>query len=816
MTELMTQRQVEEDMYHYGVARTKARIKNAEEKGEAARNPYAATVFRDFVLPLAHVLHEEVMQPSASKRAAHAQLLRTLDLEAVALLAVRAVLSHMLGPEPKKLRVVGYTIGKLVHCELVLAQIEHINPDLYHTLANDFGRRRSRDVRHRMTVFKMQAEKAGIHLDEWTLGARDQVGLYLLEQLARLGLVSMDPAPTRADGSRMPGKRAPLEVYLTEGVIQTIDSIKGMVEVTTPMYGPCVEPPHDWTAFNVGGFHTPALRRVHPYLVKAHGAARGLLGDHYMPTVLAATNALQRTAWAINTRMLDTVIELAKTMNLGEVVTMRDAVKPAPPAWLADKEKGAELSVEQDAEFLAWKREMADWYTKRKIQGVSYGRFYAATRTASTFRDYPALHFVYFADSRGRLYPLTYGVNPQGSDMQKALLHFATGKKLDTPAAVKWFLIQGANKYGFDKATLAEREAWHKDKHQVIMAIASDPVNRMDWQEADSPLQFLAWCFEYAEWQIDPHGFESRLPVSMDGSCNGLQNFSAMLRDEVGGKATNLTANVVMEDIYKRVAEAATRRMQAAAPDEAGLIARWLKHGISRSVVKRAVMTTPYGVTKRSAVRYVIDDYLRKDEAPCFTKAEHYAAANLLMTFAWPAIGDVVVKSREAMDWLSTSAKLISKRFGYEREGVISWVTPSGFLASQAYFVTEEHRINTRIHGTTKIKVLTESEDSSDSRHASGLAPNFVHSMDASHLHLTAAAASAAGITSLAMIHDDYGTHAADAERLFHLIREQFVQMYDRHDPIKDFAEAYPICPTPPTRGTLDLSEVLRSDYFFS
>jgi DNA-directed RNA polymerase len=34
--------------------------------------------------------------------------------------------------------------------------------------------------------------------------------------------------------------------------------------------------------------------------------------------------------------------------------------------------------------------------------------------------------------------------------------------------------------------------------------------------------------------------FVSHLPVAFDGSCNGLQNYSMMLRDEVGGAATNL------------------------------------------------------------------------------------------------------------------------------------------------------------------------------------------------------------------------------------------------------------------------------------
>jgi DNA-directed RNA polymerase len=89
--------------------------------------------------------------------------------------------------------------------------------------------------------------------------------------------------------------------------------------------------------------------------------------------------------------------------------------------------------------------------------------------------------------------------------------------------------------------------------------------------------------------------------------------------------------------------------------------------------------------------------------------------------------------------------------------------------------------------------------------------------MDASHLHLVAAAAGASeNITALAMIHDDYGTHAADAQELFELIRKEFVSMYENNDPIADFAKKYPCVAPPPAKGSLDITEVLRSDFFFS
>jgi DNA-directed RNA polymerase len=41
-----------------------------------------------------------------------------------------------------------------------------------------------------------------------------------------------------------------------------------------------------------------------------------------------------------------------------------------------------------------------------------------------------------------------------------ALLRFADGLPLTDATAVMWFCVQGANKFGFDKATLEERQAW--------------------------------------------------------------------------------------------------------------------------------------------------------------------------------------------------------------------------------------------------------------------------------------------------------------------------------------------------------------------
>lgn len=816
MTDLMTQLEVEERMYLGGINRAEKMMASAEDAGRAHQNPYAKELFDEFVLPLASAIKEDIDAKRAGRRQAHTMLLAGLDADAVAYLAVRYVVSNLLSSKPEDHRKLAYGIGRTVHRELVLAQIEQSNPDLYHALANDFARRLSKDERHRMVVFMQQAEKNNIDITKWDIGSREQVGFYLMGLLETSGLIVLGTEV------RSGYQREAREVLLHPEIVERIDKIKAYVSVSMPVYGPCVEPPLDWGPQQTGGYHSPKMRSANPTLIHGRRSSRKLAQGADMPVVYGAVNALQRTAWAVNTRMLDTIYAISKEFSTKEIVSLNDTPSPARPDWLKEawtKQPKDQWPIAKLEEFKQWKRDMAEWHTERKLLGSRYARFYAATRAAEMFRAYPAIYFVYFADSRGRLYPLTYGLNPQGSDLSKALIHFAEGKPLTTPDAVKWFHVQGANKWGFDKATLSERVSWVHDRADLICSFADDPVNNTGWTEAGDPLQFLAWCFEYAEYLRKPN-FVSRIPISMDGSCNGLQNLSAMFRDEVGGAATNLTANTVMRDIYGDVAKAATVRLAAKLTvttddEERALISKWLEFGVARSAVKRSVMTTPYGVTERTATEYIIDDYLRQNMGPTFDKTQYRRAAIVLMSCVWPAIGDVVVKGREAMDWLKKAARQIIKN--NEREDqMIVWPTPSGFPASQAYYDVEVHRIRTHLHGPMKIRVHSEKDDADPQRHANGLAPNFVHSMDAAHLHLSTNDAARNGIASLAMIHDDYGTHAADAQKLYDIIRKQFVAMYLACDPPAELHKLYPYLPPPPAKGNLDIMEVLESDFFFS
>jgi len=80
------------------------------------------------------------------------------------------------------------------------------------------------------------------------------------------------------------------------------------------------------------------------------------------------------------------------------------------------------------------------------------------------------------------------------------------------------------------------------------------------------------------------------------------------------------------------------------------------------------------------------------------------------------------------------------------------------------------------------------------------------------------------GIKNFSMIHDSYGTLAADVSTLAHTLRETFIEMYSGNvlEKLRDEVVAQlPIdlaleIPPLPQKGELDLLEVRNSRYFFA
>jgi DNA-directed RNA polymerase len=90
----------------------------------------------------------------------------------------------------------------------------------------------------------------------------------------------------------------------------------------------------------------------------------------------------------------------------------------------------------------------------------------------------------------------------------------------------------------------------------------------------------------------------------------------------------------------------------------------------------------------------------------------------------------------------------------------MSWITPLGLPVMQPYRMEANCSINTVLQS---VQLVVESEflPVSKKKQRTAFPPNFVHSLDSTHMILTCLKMKERGIT-FAAVHDSYWTHACD------------------------------------------------------
>jgi DNA-directed RNA polymerase len=540
------------------------------------------------------------------------------------------------------------------------------------------------------------------------------------------------------------------------------------------------------------------------------------LGDRDLTGVYAAVNHIQETAWEINAPILELVREVWDSGgSIAGLPPRFDKPLPAKPYDIDTNEQALQL----------WKRDAARVHEENaQNRAMRFGvqqRIWMAER----FVKEEAFWFPHSMDFRGRVYPIpNLGFSPQSDDLGKALLRFAEGKPVGENGAY-WLAIHLANLFGVDKVSFAERIDWVAEHAAQIIDSAVSPLDGdRFWTTADSPWMALAACMEYVGYLEEGPEFISHLPVPLDGSNSGLQHFSALLRDTEGAMAVNLLAADEPQDVYSTVAD----RAQAAVdedPDPAA--APWRGGKVSRKITKRPTMTYVYSATRFGMQEMVYETLQELDaasaargEGPYLEGADNYEASVYLSHVLYAAIGEVVSAAQGAMAWLREVAKVAS-----DAGMSLQWTTPDGLLVRQSYRNVYGKRIKVHWQGRQLKVMLAVTGSALDTRgQVNGIAPNFVHSLDAAHLRSVARAAKEAGINSLAVIHDSFGTHVADTDKLARLLRETFVQQYEDDLLIRFYDEVRAQLPPawadqvppPPTKGELDLNKVRHSSYLFA
>jgi len=675
---------------------------------------------------------------------------------------------------------------------------------------------------HKRKVIKAAVNRMEIDHEPWDKKSKYALGFLLIDFFAAsTGLVTIE---SPYDSQK--GKKKSF-IKPTEDVLKWMADTNDDLKAKYPFYLPLVEPPEDWVGPNEGGYPANVLMRwplVHQYSKKAKK-----LTPEEMPEVYKAVNLLQKTPWRVNDFTFAVFDHYWKEGK--EVADIPGGnLRPLP-------DKPDDIGTNEDSR-REWKRAANCIYNlnvKLSTKKILYGKIHFVAR----HYQYQDFWFPYKLDFRGRAYPIPAFLNPQGCPLAKGLLRFAQGKALVSDEARGWFFIHGANTWGLTKESFDDRVEWVRSHNDWLLAIAADPLGNRGWEEADSPWEFLAWVEEFALWTEDPVNFKSYLPVGMDGTNNGLQIYSLLLRDPIGAEATNVSPSDKPRDIYQDVADATTVQLLKDAEYgnevEQKYARDWLSFcggNIPRACTKRPVMVLPYGGTPYSLRVYLEEWYEEQLEErglelnrPFPTTFSHTRyLTNIVLT----CIKDRLVGASLAMDWLRRIADICTSN-----STPIIWRTSSGFQAFQAVYNLDCITIKTSLGKSHRSRQVFEQNLRLSKRgQMNGLAPNFIHSLDAAIMTKTTntfaliiegppespTGASAA----LSMAHDKFATHAADCPVMASCLRTEVATMFSR-DLLADFRDQIqhllgPTVELPPVPalGSLDPNCVLESSYFFA
>lgn len=690
--------------------------------------------------------------------------------------------------------------------EVQVRQAEQVNPAYYGAAMRGLEQANVSSKKHISMTVNRVIRNTLDGLYENTLTDTDllHLGKHGLQACMNAGLVEVD---------RSTNRNGHLVLYrLPEAVMAFLGDPAHAIRMAKGGCAPMRVPPVPWNNLVGGGYCTERRQLQYPLLNYRRTVRKGhskafikATSIDQMPQVYQYVNYLQSEPFAINADVYAVVADVwGKGGNALGMPSTKAPAKPPfplPEGWEKEKATEQELAVFGD-----WKRRTTRWHEATRAHSSLVWEMYHFVKHAREHAGGP-LYYPVFLDSRGRLY-YRASPNPQGSDAAKAVLQFHNKKPLGKRGAF-WLKVHIANCFGVDRPRFAQRAKWTEEHWERLRGSLSDPAASGVYEEADSPLCALAGVMELAKAIAsgNPETFLSGLPVHMDATCSGLQHFSAMLRDEVGGKYVNLTpGGDEKADIYRRVADLIREQIVRDASTGCPLAAEWSRLEVTRNLAKSPVMTYVYGATLVSVAEGVmtyLDELGYKPVGVTVGKMAYYMGKKM-----FAAVEATVPAAAAAMRYLRELMRHV------DRNKPVLFHTALGLPVLHDYQDVERTRVRVRSCDMEYVVLYKRLERTNSRSMQDAISPNVVHSLDGTHLGMTALRMQAGG-RSMVTVHDSFGTHACDVDAMHRDIRSAFVALYSR-DHLDDLANQLGVDVTY-TGGTgkLDLTQVLDSEFFF-
>ena len=697
--------------------------------------------------------------------------LSNIEPDAAAAISCKVTFDKVFSPKPKSNLVQNVTdaIGTAVENECMMRYYERNVPGLLKYIKDKYWHKASGTHQKVKNVITLMNRADVKHWQPWGIELRIKLGGWLLDCICESSNWFMTQ-------QRREGRKTFNDVVPTPEFMEIKDQVLANAELFSPLAWPMTIEPNDWTTETPGGYLLNEVMRGH------HMVRRGKPTLIQGETPIDFLNKIQKVGYVLN----DHVVNVARTfqergVEVGKFIPVVEMPLPPKPPDIADNKESRK----------DYRRRAAEVCNTNAQAFMKSCRTRMTMNAVEIFSKYEKFYIPWSFDYRGRAYPIPAFLTPQDTDFGKSLLKFHE-QSFMTPEAEAWLAFQVATTAGLDKATMQERQQWVKDNQSLITRVAEDPIrNLSDWDEVDEPWQFMAACEEYHACVIACTRQHTSLPVATDATCSGLQILAGLAKDASTAKLVNVLPSDKPQDAYKVVAAQATPHV----PDS-------IKPYMDRKTVKRVVMTVPYNAkpySNRGYIREALKEKgveVDKDDLTATVKAVR------------DAMNVIVPGPMAVMSWIESEVGNAIDRGLTE----ITWVTPSGFSVTQRLMKPDVKNIELQLLGRCKVKVSTGDTDEVDkAHHKNATAPNLIHSLDASLLHLSALRFNA----PISLIHDSVLCRATDMSVLSDIVRETYMHLFAEHEYLTTFAQQIGAETDPPMCNTLEPASVIDSTYFF-
>ena len=611
---------------------------------------------------------------------------------------------------------VAVKIGQKIIDEINFKTLKEKHPKWWRNVSKNVGKRVSYGYKRNYAVRAATAEFGPNWMVQSSVTLKTHIGLSLIELFRQVsGLIEYSR-------NRVGKGRWEYVVLPTKAAFDWIDRVNKKAELISPAFLPMTDKPLDWKTLDKGGYDFPP--DVNWSFIKGK--------DRYDPEsnfseLYSAANLLQKTPYRINSALLS----VSKVEYSNKVLSEdheRDKLKE---------------SLKETNYTLVYRQCQAKYHRDRLKALPERIRIDNTLQVANRFVD-SQIYLPVRADFRGRLYYAPHYLTPQGSDLARSLLKFAT--PTPTKNCEQWFLIGGANAFGI-KGTLDFRADWIIQHESRIRLCADDPLTHKWWQEADSPYQFLAFCLEFNDWIDNRLTFKTQLPVRLDHHASGLQIVACLNNDPKLMRLTNVAECKEPNDVYEEILKELKELLRTGRPEDY----RWAAM-LDRKLVKCLTISLMYGSSYFGLQKQVIDWYVELPED--VFKREIYKEAHQL-----------IQKYYSAIDKVSTTPLSFLRDMQLKQKTeAVSFKSPSGFTIINDYKKYKSQRVKATVNGETAVaRVNVEAEGLNMRAARQALAANMVHMYDAAIMHHVL---NSRPWESIQTMHDCYGVPPQDCEEL--------------------------------------------------